>query len=187
MPGYNLDYEDKDVVDDSMKTLYEAVVVRANHLAQYRPDIQFAVTELCRQMVSPKIGDFERLRRFARYLLGKPRFIMKYDFQLETDCLSVLSDSSWAGCKTTRKSTSGGLIMVGTHFVNSYAKTQASIALSSGEAEVIAMLRAGSEAVGLMNVAVDLGINVTWARMYVDAAAAIGIAQREDLDKSPPH
>ena len=48
--------------------------------------------------------------------------------------------------------------MVGTHFIKSYAKTQSCVTLSSGEAEITAMLRAGSEAIGIFGVAKDLGL-----------------------------
>ena len=73
--------------------------------------------------------------------------------------------------------------MLGSHFIKSYAKTQSSVTLSSGEAEITAMLKAGSEAIGIFEVARDLGMPLEFGRMFVDAAAAIGIAQREGLGR----
>ena len=48
------------------------------------------------------------------------------------------SDSSWADCGTTRRSTSSGLIFLNGALLTSICRTQASVALSSCEAEVYA-------------------------------------------------
>ena len=53
-------------------TAFRAVAARGNYLAQDRPDIQFAVKELCRCMSSPKREDQHKLKRLGRYLRGKP-------------------------------------------------------------------------------------------------------------------
>ena len=47
----------------------------------------------------------------------------------------VYTDTDWAGCATTRTSTSGGCVIPGTHAANNWSSTQAIVALSSGEAE----------------------------------------------------
>ena len=47
------------------------------------------------------------LKRLGRYFLGRPRFVFKYPFQ-EADSVDCYSDTDWAGCPKTRKSTSGG-------------------------------------------------------------------------------
>ena len=52
--------------------------------------------------------------------------------------LEAFSDSSWADCKSTRKSTSSGCIFLNGALVMSVCRTQASIALSSCEAELYA-------------------------------------------------
>ena len=62
-------------------TRFRALVARANYLAQYRADIQFAVKELCRKMSNPEMRDWVALKRLGRYLLGEPRKLLKFDFQ----------------------------------------------------------------------------------------------------------
>ena len=85
-----LEQAEKDVaLHDSKHSPFRAGAARANYLAPDRPDIEFAVTELCRRMAAPRTDDFEKLRRLAKYLVGRPRLIMKYAFQPETDCLSI--------------------------------------------------------------------------------------------------
>ena len=49
------------------------------------------------------------------------------------------SDSDWAGDRKTGKSTSGGVVMLGRHLVESWSRTQDAIKLSSAEAELVAL------------------------------------------------
>ena len=72
--------------------------------------------------------------------------------------------------------------MHGTHLLKAYAKTQANIALSSGEAEYYSMVKVASEGLGLRAMTADYGDPLPpW--MYVDATAAMGVAQRVGLGK----
>ena len=52
--------------------------------------------------------------------------------------IELYSDSDWASCKITRRSTSSGLVFVNGCCVHSHSRAQASISLSSMEAEILA-------------------------------------------------
>ena len=67
------------------------------------------------------------------------------------------SDSDWAGCTKTRRSTSGGGILSGTHLLTHWSRTQTCVALSSGEAELNAMLKAACEGLSLLYLLEELG------------------------------
>ena len=54
----------------------------------------------------------------------------------------VFADSNWGGDRVSRKSTSGGAIMLGGHCVRTCSSTQGAIALSSTEAEFYALIDA---------------------------------------------
>ena len=95
-------------------------------------------------MSAPTQGDWERLKRLGRYLKGKPRVVKKFGWQKSTGILSIYADADWAGDKISRTSTSGGCIMMGRHLLKGWAKTQTLVALSSGESELYATLRAAS-------------------------------------------
>ena len=63
-------------------TQYKSIVARANYLSIDRPDIQFAVKKLATAMSSPTNRNWQELKRLGRYLLkGKPRLVIKYDWQ----------------------------------------------------------------------------------------------------------
>ena len=81
----------------------------------------------------------------------------RYDWQAEQDIIDVHSDANWAGCKRSRKSSSGGTIAIGAHLIKSYAKTQVIVAKSSGESELYGIIRASTEALGVSTLLEDLG------------------------------
>ena len=62
-------------------TRFRAVAARANYLAVDRPDIEYAVKEICRKMANPVSGDWQKLVRLGRYLKGAPRCVLSYDWQ----------------------------------------------------------------------------------------------------------
>ena len=80
-----------------------------------RLDIQFAANECARNIATPREGHWTALTRIGRYLRGKPRMIMRYEYQGECATITTLTDSDWAGCKRTAKSTSGGIVTMGGH------------------------------------------------------------------------
>ena len=138
-----------------MASKYRAIVARANYLAQDRTDIQFAVKELSRGMSNPTARDLRRAKRLGRYLIGKPRVVNKYNYQSYVQNVCVWSDTDYAGCKLTRKSTSGGLVLFGAHMVKSWSSTQNLVSLSSGEAEYYGLVKAGSMALGIRGLLAD--------------------------------
>lgn len=129
-------------------------------------------------MSSPTNGDCCMLKRPARYLKGKPRIVKKFGWQGSVDKLSVFTDGDWAGDKETRKSTTGGCLMVGKHLRKGWSKTQTLIALRGGESELYATLKAASEGLGMLSVARDLGTTLV-GEVWADAPAALGIINAE--------
>ena len=129
---------------------YRSIVARVNFLAQDRADIQFATKEVCRDMSNPTDSSKRKLKRLGRYLLNKPRVVNLYPFQGETREIWGYSDSDWAGCKRTARSTSGGVMLIGDHSVKSWSSTQKSVTLSSAEAELVACVKTCTETVGLI-------------------------------------
>ena len=165
-------------------TRFRSIAALANYVALDRPDIQVAVSVLCQKMSRPTTKSMTALKRVARYLLDYP--VLKFEYrggdaggEIE---LCVFADSDWAGCKETRKSRSGGLALLAGGPVKSWSNRQASPALSSGEAEYYAIVKAAAEALGIQALAADLGWQVR-IRLKVDSSAAKAMASRSGIGK----
>ena len=73
----------------------------------------------------------------------------RFQWQAPTTVVDITSDANWAGCRRSRKSTSGGTIMLGSHLIRTYLKTQSVVAKSSGESELYGIIRASTEGLGI--------------------------------------
>ena len=123
-------------------------------------------------------------RRIGRYLQGCPRLVQMFQWEepQKEVTMHAWTDSDWAGCPSTRKSTSGGAMVVSGHMLKAYSSTQSVIALSSAEAELYALVKAASVAMGVASMARDFG-EILKIELRADSSAAIGIAYRQGLGK----
>jgi hypothetical protein len=122
------------------------------------------------------------LKHLGRYLVGTRDFGVKLEVENKFAGIKAFSDSNWAACRTTRKSTTGGQIFVGTFAMASFSRTQGVISLSSAEAEFYAAVGVSAESLFLKEVLgffdVPVGIDV-----WLDATAARAICHRLGVGK----
>ena len=110
-------------------TRNRALAATANFLAIDR-DIVYCAWELTRHVATPTTADWEKVVRLGRYLKNKPRVQLWYKIQ-ETPCqLETFSETDWAGCRRTRRSTTGRYTVAGSRLIKMWCKTQAVVALS---------------------------------------------------------
>ncbi len=168
-------------LEPGLHTAYRASAARANYLAADRIDAQFASKEICRWMSAPKSTSWAAMKRLVRYLSGVPRLVYTYGAQ-QVEAIDVYVDTDWAGCARTRRSTSGGSVMLGRHAIKTWSSTQTGVSLSSGEAELNGVLKGSAMGLGFQSLLQDLGIDVP-LRVWTDSSAAIGICNRQGLGK----
>ena len=178
--GFEKDSED--LLTGFEATKFRAITARLNYLAQDRPDIQYAVKEVARRMANPRRGDWLALKRVGRYLVGAPRAVQGFWWQDMPKELSTYVDSDWAGCRSTCRSTSGGAVKLGGHTLKTWSTTQATIALSSAEAELYALTKGAAMTLGIAAMCADLGLDLG-ATVFSDASATLSIVQRQGLGK----
>ena len=106
----------------------------------------------------------EMLVRLCRYLLGVPPLVYSYNFHNVSRELTIYTDTDVAGCHRTRRSTSGGALMRGEHMLQCYSQTQATVCLSSGEAELQGIGKGASKSLGLKCIA------TVWASLWTSAS-----------------
>ena len=108
--------------------------------------------------------------------------VVQYKEQRMPDELVIWCDSDWAGCRRTRKSTSGAMCMFGKHCLKTFSRTQDGIALSSGEAEFVAIVEAACTGLGIQAMLSDMGIKVK-IRIMTDSSAAKSMVSRRGVGR----
>lgn len=109
------------------------------YLPMDRWGIQYALSQILKDLKTPTAGGMLRLRKLVKYLVAHPDIPLYFVYQELPSELIGHSDSDWAGEATTRKSVSSGCEELGLHMVFSWVNSQWPIALSSAEAEFYAL------------------------------------------------
>ena len=86
--------------------------------------------------------------------------MFNFDWQDRPTKVTAFTDSDWAGCVKTAKSTSAGAIHFGKHVLKLYCRQQKVVALNSAEVEVYAMVAASAETLAMAAYAKDLGLSL---------------------------
>ena len=178
-PGSDAAVDHPKLVDEEVRR-FRSALMRAAYIAQDRPDIAYSVKEIAKAMMTPTTEDMEKLRRVIRYMKGRPTIKLRYGWQALPTKIVVKSDSDHAGCPKSRKSTTGIAVFFGQHLLFTSAKAQSLIALSSGEAELYAIISATSTGLGTKSLMRDLGIE-TEVQVCSDAEAGLAMAQKKGL------
>ena len=110
--------------------------------------------------------------------MGKPCNVIRCDWQPAVACFDIFSDAYWAGCCTARKSTSGGVVMMGRCWVKSWSKTHGTIVQSSAESELLAAVLGAAEGIGLISLASVMSLDFKVRVHVAAAAAALGIIKQ---------
>ena len=155
------------ILSPAETTRKRALAATANFLAIDTGEIMYCAKELTRHMATPTTTDWEQVVRLGRYLSNRPRVWLWYKFQ-ETSCqLETFSDTDWAGCRRTRRSTTGGYTVAGSHLIKMWCKTQAVVALISAAPDLFGLVRASAETMGLISMYKDLGLQEGgWCRQW---------------------
>ena len=97
--------------------------------------------------------------------------------------LDVYTDTDWASDQTSRKSTSGAVIMAEGMRLHAQSRGQASVALSSCEAEVMVASEGIKEALLLQEVLMFAGLGHYEVDVKVDSSAAHAFFHRRSVGR----
>ncbi|GJZ36744.1 ribonuclease H-like domain-containing protein [Tanacetum coccineum] len=90
----------------SNPNLYRSLAGFLQYLTFTRPDISYAVQQVCLHMHDPREPHLSALKRILRYVQGTLNYGLQL-FSSSTTDLVAYSDADWVGCPTTRRSTLG--------------------------------------------------------------------------------
>ena len=155
-PGMTEEYDvqsflNADFMSKESAAMYRRTAAKLNYLALDNPLIAFASEEASRSMRRTKTRRRSDIEEDIENPAKETTTTCLYEWQDHPGELTGYTDSDWAGCKLTRRSTSGGVILHGSHLLLHYSRTQAGVALSSAEAELNAALKMDCEILGILN------------------------------------
>ncbi|GJV67830.1 retrovirus-related pol polyprotein from transposon TNT 1-94 [Tanacetum coccineum] len=117
---------------------YRGMIGTLLYLTASRPDLQFAICMCARYQARPTEKHLNAVKRIFRYLKGTVHRGLWYPKD-SLIALIAFVDADHAGCQDTRRSTSGSMQLLGDKLVSWSSKRQKSAAISSMEAEYIAL------------------------------------------------
>ena len=125
------------------------------YLVNTRSDICYAVNQLSQVMVKPTNLFWKAGKHVLRYLRGTSKYGLWYR-QIEGAKLQGFMDVDWAGSPSDRKSTSGGILSIGSIAFSWYSRKKQYVELISVEAKYMVASQAACEAIWMRNILVGL-------------------------------
>jgi hypothetical protein len=154
---------------------YRSLVGALHYLTFTKPDISFAVHQVCQFMNAPSDVHLTAAKRILRYLKGTLDHGLFYT--PGPISLSAFSDADWVGDPNDRRSTSGLLVYLGHNPITWSAKKQLTVSRSSIEAEYRALASASGEVCWLRTLVKDLGLYLYDPPvLWCDNVSALAIA-----------
>ncbi|GJW01833.1 ribonuclease H-like domain-containing protein [Tanacetum coccineum] len=154
-------------------TLYHSLARGAPYLIFTRPDLSYAVQQVCLYMHDPREPHFAALKRILRYVQGTLELGLQL-YASATTSLVGYTDADWAGCPSTRRSTSGYCVFLGDNLLSWSAKRQHTISRSSAEAEYRGVANVVAETAWIRNLLRELHSPLLTATLvYCDNVSAV--------------
>jgi hypothetical protein len=114
--------------------LYRSLAGALQYITHTRPEISYAVQQVCLHMHDPREPHFLLIKRILRYLKGTLDHGLTIH-STTSHSLIAYSDADWAGCPDARRSTSGYCVFLGDNLVSWLSRRQPMVSRSSAEAE----------------------------------------------------
>ena len=156
---------------------YQKLTGSLNHLAVYtRPDIAFAVSKLAQFNSNPTFTHLKAALRVLRYLKGTRNLCIVYRKQDHSIAIIGYSDADWGSDPSDRKSYIGYIFIVNDSPVTWTSHKQTTVALSSMEAEYMALSDAAREAIARLQFFQELEISSAPILILSDSETVIDLA-----------
>ena len=153
-----------------------------------RPDIAYAVCQTSRHLEFPHEEHWNAAIRVLRYLKTTQSKGICYEGVSGDLPLSAYTDAGWASNKCTHRSISGVLIMINGAPVIFKSKMQQSVALSTAEAEYMALSLCVQEVMWTRSLLKEIQVQIDYAiTVHEDNQSAIAIAKNDGYQSRAKH
>lgn len=167
------------------KVPYQEAVGSLLYLAgRTRPDISFALSEVSRFNSNHSEPHWKAVKRIFRYLTGTIDLVLRYDSRED---LEAYSDSDWGSNIDDRKSCSGFVLKMSGGAISWCSKKQPIVALSTTEAEYIALSQALREVMWFDQFQREVEKNSATITIWCDNQSAMQLANLEAYRQRSKH
>ena len=168
-------------------TYFRSLAGKLQYLTLTRPDIQSAVNYVCQKMHAPRKADFSNLKRILRYLKGTCSLGLNINAKTWS-LLYGFSDSDWAGCRETRRSTGDLCTFLGSNIISWSAKRHPIVSRSSTEAEYRTLSITATELKWLASLLGEMGISLPDPpELFCDNLSAVYLTANPALHNRSKH
>ncbi|XP_056687859.1 uncharacterized mitochondrial protein AtMg00810-like [Spinacia oleracea] len=136
-------------------TKYRQLAGALQYLTFTRPDISYAVQQVCLYMNDPRNAHMAALKRVLRYINGSIHFGLHL-YKSNVESLISYTDADWGGCPDTRRSTSGYCVFLGDNLISWSSKRRPTLSRSSAEAQYRGVANVVSESCWIQNLLLGL-------------------------------
>jgi hypothetical protein len=157
-------------------SLYRSMIGSLLYLTASQPDIAFSVGVSARFQANPKESHLTAVKRIIKYVNDTLLYGIWYSRETNL-VVAGYSDADWAWNADDRKSTSEGCFYVGNNLVAWMSKKQASISLSTSEAEYIAAGSYCTQLLWMKKLLGDYGFSQDTMIINCDNTSAINISK----------
>ncbi|GKB19636.1 retrovirus-related pol polyprotein from transposon TNT 1-94 [Tanacetum coccineum] len=155
-------------------TLYHGMIGSLMYLTSSRPDLIYAVCLCARYQAKPTEKHLNAVKRIFRYLKGTINMGLWYSKDTGMS-MTAYADAYHAGCQDTRRSTSGSAQFLGDKLVSWSSKKQKCTAISSTEAEYIALSGCCAQILWMRSQLTNYGFQFNKIPLYCDNKSAIAL------------
>jgi hypothetical protein len=174
-------------IDPELRSRYQMVIGSLLYLMLgTRPDIAFAVTKLAQFAARPSEEHFTKALYICRYLRGTSKYCLTYD-GTSGQGLIACTDSDWASDPQKRRSQTGYFLKLAGGAISWTSRAQKTIALSSTEAEYMALSDCSRQVVWMHTLMGELGYVLKPVPICGDNQGSIFIASNPVTEKRSKH
>jgi len=178
--------------EDEIKCMEEVPYANAVGCLMYlmvctRPDISHAVSVVSRYMANPGKEHWNAVKWVFRYLAGTRDLGIVFDQKEASEDVVGYVDSDYAGNLDSRRSMTGYAFMFSGGPVCWKSTLQDTVALSTTEAEYMAVTEAAKEAVWLKGLVSELGFMQDSVLLHCDSQSAIHLAKNQVYSARTKH
>ena len=187
LPGGYKPLENTSRADPKLRSKFQTVIGSLLYIMLgTRPDITYAVTKLSQHSANPSQDHLDKALYICRYLVGTKDYALVYNGK-SGDGIIACTDSDWAADPIKRRSVTGYFLKMAGGIFSWQSRAQKTVALSSTEAEYMALSDCSRQVVWIKSLLEEIGYKLNAIPICGDNQGSIFIASNPVQERRSKH